>query len=81
MPNGSLYSGKTGFLFKNSGGAGNSRYISSGMFNLNRHLDNRYISGSGVGATTISNRRALKTRSSSGNCNCLYNNNNNNVNT
>ena len=62
MPYGNLYFGKDGFLNKKMGGAGirkNPVIKCNGSIDLN----NRYVSGSGIGASTISNRRAKLQRS------------------
>ena len=69
MPYGSLYYGSLGFLYKTAGGGGNSRVITGDLYSQYNNLNNRYVSGSGVGASTISNRRVLKNRSST-TCNC-----------
>ena len=58
MPYGSLYVGKKGFLYKKSGAVGNSRVLSLGLItNQTTDLYNRYVPGSGVGATNYSTRR------------------------
>ena len=59
MPYGNFYYGKNGFFFKKSGAIG-ARYNPSlaAICNQPQDLNNRYISGSGVGAVTVSNRRA-----------------------
>ena len=57
MPYGSLYFGKDGFLYKKMGGAGVRRNININCSN-STSIYNKYISGSGVGASSISNRRA-----------------------
>ena len=57
MPFGNFYYGKDGFFFKRMGGAGgrkNPVVRCNGPIDLN----NRYVAGSGVGASSISNRRA-----------------------
>jgi hypothetical protein len=64
MPYGNFYFGKDGFLYKKGGNVGNRRNPSLGLLcNQPQDINNRYISGSGVGATTVSTRRALQTRS------------------
>jgi surface protein len=74
MPsNGSLWYGKIinfpGFLYKKNTGGGVRRNPSYGLIcNQPTDLNNRYISGAGVGATTISNRR-YKTRMATKCCN------------
>lgn len=65
MPYGNFYYGKSGFLYKKMGGVGNRRNPSLGAIcNQPQYLYNKYISGSGVGAVTTSNRRAQKIRAS-----------------
>ena len=59
MPNGSLYYGKSGFLYKKSGGGGVGRVQFMGSMNgVPRPIENVYVSGSGVGANSVANRRA-----------------------
>lgn len=63
--NGSLWYGKNinfpGFLYKKNGGAGVRRNPSYGAIcNQPTDINNKYVSGSGVGSTTISNRRLKK---------------------
>jgi hypothetical protein len=63
MPYGNFYVGKSGFLYKKMGGGGNHRIFSlSAICNQPQDLNNRYISGSGVGAVTTPNRRLLQKR-------------------
>jgi len=65
MPYGNFYYGKSGFLYKKMGGVGNRRNPSLGAIcNQPQYIYNKYISGSGVGAVTVSNRRAQKIRAS-----------------
>ena len=63
MPYGNFYFGKDGFFYKRMGGAGGRK---NPILNCNGpvYLDNRYTAGSGVGATTIANRRARLQRAS-----------------
>ena len=69
MPYGSLYFGKNGFFYKKMGGGGNHRVQSlAAICNQPQDLNNRYITGAGVGAVTISNRRAMQKRSA----NCSF---------
>ena len=74
MPYGNYYFGKNGFLYKKMGGAcgrKNPVIRCNGLINLN----NRYISGSGIGATSISNRKALIRNATRCKAFCLNNNN------
>uniref|UniRef100_A0A6C0KVT5 Uncharacterized protein n=1 Tax=viral metagenome TaxID=1070528 RepID=A0A6C0KVT5_9ZZZZ len=59
MPYGNYYYGKDGFQYKKNGGAGVKRIANNSISNKPQELDNKYIPGSGVGATNISNRRAM----------------------
>ena len=70
MPYGSLYFGKQGFFFKKAATAGNSRIAFGLNCNAPQNLDNRYISGSGVGASSVANRRAKQRRSTTCTTNC-----------
>jgi hypothetical protein len=59
MPNGSYWVGSGGFNYKRSGGGGNHRIFSLGAIaNQPQNLNNTYVSGAGVGASSIANRRA-----------------------
>jgi len=59
MPNGSYWVGSGGFNYKRSGGGGNHRIFSLGAIaNQPQNINNTYVSGSGVGASSIANRRA-----------------------
>lgn len=74
MPYGNYYFGKNGFLYKKMGGAGgrkNPVIRCNGLINLN----NRYISGSGIGAISISNRKALIRNATRCKAFCVNNNN------
>ena len=64
MPYGNFYFGKTGFFYKKMGGAG-GRKNPIVSCNSPIELNNRYVSGSGVGASSISNRMAKLRRTSS----------------
>jgi len=60
MPYGSFYFGKDGFFYKKMGGAGGRRNPPLGLIcNAPQDVNNRFVTGSGVGACNISNRRAL----------------------
>ena len=60
MPYGSFYFGKDGFFYKRMGGAGGRRNPPLGLIcNSPQNLNNRTVVGSGVGACSISNRRAI----------------------
>jgi hypothetical protein len=60
MPYGNFYYGKDGFQYKkNSGGGVKRNYSLDLMSNQPQELNNKYVPGSGVGATNISNRRAM----------------------
>lgn len=59
MPNGSFWVGKGGFNYKRSGGGGNHRLFSLGAIsNQPANIFNKYVPGAGVGASSVSNRRA-----------------------
>lgn len=65
MPYGNFYYGKSGFLYKKMGGVGNRKNPSLGVIcSQPQYIYNKYITGSGVGAVTTSNRRAQKIRAS-----------------
>jgi hypothetical protein len=59
MPYGNFYYGSNGFFFKKNGGGGTSRVLSLGAIcNQPQDINNRYVSGSGVGASSTAQRRA-----------------------
>jgi hypothetical protein len=59
MPNGSYWVGRGGFNYKRSGGAGGRRNFSLGAItNQPADINNTFIPGSGVGASSIATRRA-----------------------
>ena len=59
MPNGSFWVGKGGFNYKKSGGAGGRRNFALGLItNQPSDVDNTYVPGAGVGASSIATRRA-----------------------
>jgi hypothetical protein len=67
---GSLWYGPYGFLYKKKGGGGarvNPAY--SLICNQPQNIYNKYISGSGVGASSVANRRAKLIHSTSCNKN------------
>jgi hypothetical protein len=59
MPYGNFYYGKTGFFFKKSGATG-ARYNPSlgAICNQPQDVNNRFVPGSGVGASSTAQRRA-----------------------
>ena len=59
MPYGNFYYGKNGFFFKKSGTTG-ARYNPSigAICNQPQDINNRYVPGSGVGASGTAQRRA-----------------------
>jgi hypothetical protein len=59
MPYGNFYYGKTGFFYKKSGAIG-ARYNPSlgAICNQPQDINNRYVPGSGVGASSTAQRRA-----------------------
>ncbi len=65
--NGQRWYGDYGFLYKKRGGGGGRRNPSFGLIcNRPANLDNTYApGGSGVGASSISNRRAKNRRATS----------------
>ena len=78
MPYGSLYYGKTGFLHKKYNGGGSTKTLNRGTMAANGVIaETNYTPGAGVGASSISNRRALIIRATtciSGNsCNTALN--------
>ena len=59
MPYGNFYYGKDGFFFKKMTGGSVRHNPSIGLIcNQPQDVNNRYVSGSGVGASNIANRRA-----------------------
>jgi hypothetical protein len=59
MPYGNFYYGKTGFFFKKSNAIGNRVNPSLGAIcNQPQDVNNRYIPGAGVGASSTAQRRA-----------------------
>ena len=59
MPYGNFYYGKTGFFFKKSGVIGNRYNPSLGAIcNQPQDVNNRFVPGSGVGASSTAQRRA-----------------------
>lgn len=66
MPNGNFWVGSGGFNYKRSGGAGGRRNFSLGAItNQPADVNNKYVPGAGVGASSIANRRARLIRSTS----------------
>ena len=59
MPYGNFYYGKTGFFYKKSGATG-ARYNPSlgAICNQPQDVNNRYVPGAGVGASSVAQRRA-----------------------
>jgi len=71
MPNGSYWVGRGGFNYKRSGGGGNHRIFSLGAIaNQPQNVNNTYVPGAGVGASSIANRRARLLHSTV--CNSQY---------
>jgi hypothetical protein len=71
MPNGSYWVGRGGFNYKRSGGGGNHRIFSLGAIaNQPQNVNNKYVPGSGVGASSTANRRAKMLHSTS--CTAQY---------
>jgi len=59
MPNGSFWVGKGGFNYKKSNGAGGRRNFALGLItNQPADVNNTYVAGAGVGASSIATRRA-----------------------
>jgi hypothetical protein len=59
MPNGNYWVGSGGFNYKRSGGAGGRRNFSLGAItNQPADVNNKYVPGAGVGASSIATRRA-----------------------
>jgi hypothetical protein len=67
---GNFYVGKTGFFYKKSGGGGVGRVLPTAAANMPHTVDNVYVPGSGVGASSISNRRARLLKATK--CNADY---------
>ena len=66
MPNGNFWVGAGGFNSKRSGGAGARRNFALGIITgIPANVDNKYVPGAGVGASSIANRRARLIRSTS----------------
>jgi hypothetical protein len=71
MPNGNFWVGSGGFNYKRSSGAGGRRNFSLGLItNQPADVNNTYVPGAGVGASSIANRRAKLIRSTS--CTSMY---------
>jgi hypothetical protein len=71
MPNGSYWVGRGGFNYKRSGGGGNHRIFSLGAIcNQPQDVNNVYVAGAGVGASSIATRRARLLHSTV--CNSQY---------
>ena len=59
MGGGQLWYGKTGFLYKKKGGGGARVNPPYGLIcNQPQNIYNKFISGAGVGASSVANRRA-----------------------
>ena len=60
MPYGNFYYGKNGFFYKKSGATG-ARYNPSlgAICNQPQDVNNRYVPGAGVGASSVAQRRAM----------------------
>ena len=59
MPNGSFYVGKGGFQYKRMGGGGNRKNPAYGLITgVPANVNNKYVPGEGVGASSIATRRA-----------------------
>uniref|UniRef100_A0A6C0AZI4 Uncharacterized protein n=1 Tax=viral metagenome TaxID=1070528 RepID=A0A6C0AZI4_9ZZZZ len=59
MPYGNFYYGKDGFKYKKWNGGGARRNPPLGLLNCGSHdVNNTYVPGSGVGASSIATRRA-----------------------
>lgn len=73
MSFGSLYYGKDGFLFKKNTGSGNRRNPKMGLIcNQPQDINNRYIPGAGVGASSIATRRAKNFRATNCEHSCQF---------
>jgi len=59
MPNGNFWVGKGGFNYKRSCGSGNRKNFALALITSQpADVNTKFIPGSGVGASSISNRRA-----------------------
>lgn len=59
MPYGNFYVGKGGFQYKRQGGGGNRYNPPIGMITgVYADVNNKYVPGAGVGASSIATRRA-----------------------
>ena len=64
MPYGNFYVGKGGFQYKRSGGGGNRKNPPIGLITgAYANVNNTYVPGAGVGASSIATRRAKLLRS------------------
>ena len=64
MPNGSFYVGRGGFQYKRMGGGGNRKNPAYGLITgIPADVNNKYVPGAGVGASSIATRRAKLLRS------------------
>lgn len=64
MPYGNFYVGKGGFQYKRSGGGGNRKNPPFGLITgVYADVNNTYVPGAGVGASSIATRRAKLLRS------------------
>jgi hypothetical protein len=71
MPNGSFWVGKGGFNYKRSNGAGARRNFALGLItNQPADVNNTYVAGAGVGASSIATRRAKMLHATS--CSAQY---------
>jgi hypothetical protein len=71
MPNGNFWVGSGGFNYKRSSGAGGRRNFALGLISgIPADVNNKYIPGAGVGASSIANRRAKMLHSTS--CTAQY---------
>lgn len=71
MTNGSFWVGKGGFNYKRSGGGGARRNFSLGLItNQPADVNNTYVAGAGVGASSIATRRAKMLHATS--CSAQY---------
>jgi hypothetical protein len=66
MTNGNFYVGRGGFAYKKSSGAGGRRNQPLGLITgIPANVNNKYVPGSGVGASNIGTRRAAFIRATS----------------
>lgn len=71
MPNGSFWVGRGGFNYKRSGGGGARRNFALGLItNQPADVNNTYVAGAGVGASSIATRRARMLHATS--CSAQY---------